>query len=166
VDEEYREIHCCYFLAGNPIVNWSTRVEELLILRKISKYQGRATKLFSCWCCWCIQHPQHSWESPPRHFMRKIITFRNCLGLFNFSCRFIDFTHIGILPACLYPTYVPHFPQKSEKHFRSSWWHRGPCSHREALREPEMLIMQAWLLNGGDKIKFLPSVLKAKSGFC
>lgn len=36
-------------------------------------------------------------------------------------------------------------------HGGKCWGHRGPCTHRETLRKPRMLIMQGCLLSGGDK---------------
>ena len=41
----------------------------------------------------------------------------------------------------------------------------GPFTHREVLKEPEMLILEECLFDGGDKIKYLHSIQKAENGW-
>jgi hypothetical protein len=38
----------------------------------------------------------------------------------------------------------------------------GPFTHREVLKEPEMLILEECLFDGGDKIKYLHYIQKAQ----
>lgn len=43
---------------------------------------------------------------------------------------------------------------------------KEPCTLREALREGGKSIARWYLVNGGDKIKYLHSIQKAESGGC
>lgn len=50
---------------------------------------------------------------------------------------------------------------------KSCWWHRGPGTNKEALKELGMLITLVCFLNGGQttKIKYLHYIQKADNGY-
>lgn len=55
------------------------------------------------------------------------------------------------------------FSLKKKKLEGRYWGHRGPCTHREALKEPGILITQGHLLNGDtNQISCFPGMVRTE----